>query len=238
MDYLKADYWDVREAAILLRGGTPMNDDGFISSGGMRPLRGGEPDPVKEICELARRAIDADELTCVGKKKHWRVRPADFARWAAEKGYPMPSGWDFANEPAALPCHPTGDYSKPIRDFPCALDALLALLAEHGLGDYIDSDAVEPPGFGQPAAPATSQIDPAMESDAALGAGHRAQKSAFALGNQVVREAREPEWEKWRAKAREIQAGRTRPASKRELARLVKEAFKLPDSFETIRHRL
>lgn len=78
-----------------------------------------------------------------------------------------------------------------------------------------------------------------MEPDANLGQARRKQQSTFARahGEQLQAE-REPEWERWRAKAAEILAGRKRKASKRELARLVKEALSLPDSIETIRKTL
>lgn len=81
-------------------------------------------------------------------------------------------------------------------------------------------------------------MKPANESDATLGAAIREQRQEFAIRNQERSHARQAEWERWRAKAAEIQAGRTRKASKRELAERVKVALTLPDSIRTIRQRL
>lgn len=53
-----------------------------------------------------------------------------------------------------------------------------------------------------------------------------------------VKEERERYWDSVRAKAREIQASRTRPASKRQLAELVKTALNLPDKVEAIRKKI
>lgn len=72
----KSDAWSVAEAVDLLLG--------------MKPLRAGEPDPSKDLRELAYRAIDAGALSCVGKSKHRMVRPADFIAWAAGKGWNIP----------------------------------------------------------------------------------------------------------------------------------------------------
>lgn len=81
-------------------------------------------------------------------------------------------------------------------------------------------------------------VKPVNESDATLGAAIREQRREFANRNQERSHARQAEWERWRAKAAEIQAGRTREASKRELAELVKAALNLKDNIETIRKKL
>ena len=140
-----------------------------------------------------------------------------------------------AEERAALPRHPTGDYSQPVLPFPCTAGDLLKLLDEHGLNDCIDPDA--------PSLRSIQGDNPTAEvstaSDASLGAACRARQSGFAKGNQDMSEARRPEWDRWKATAQEIQGGRTRKqASKRELARLVKSALNLPDSVETIRKHI
>lgn len=78
----KADAWDVAEAVDLLLG--------------MRPLRSDEPDRSKDLRELAYRAIDAGVLPCVGKRKHRRVTPVEFAKWAITKGCEIPVSWKTA----------------------------------------------------------------------------------------------------------------------------------------------
>lgn len=75
-------------------------------------------------------------------------------------------------------------------------------------------------------------------SDAALGAEIRRQRQSFAIRQREESGAREAEYERWRAAADAIQRGRTRPASKRELARLVRDQLQLPDSVETIRKQM
>jgi hypothetical protein len=81
MDYRQfldhADVWGVAEAVDLLLG--------------MKPLRPDEPDRSEDLRELAYRAIDAGTLPCIGKKKDRRVSPAEFAKWAAGKGFEIPA---------------------------------------------------------------------------------------------------------------------------------------------------
>ena len=79
---------------------------------------------------------------------------------------------------------------------------------------------------------------PSSASDASLGAYHRGQLQNFANKNKERSEARQAEWRRWRNEAQRIQSGRTRKASKQELAGLIKQALNLPDSIETIRKRI
>ena len=76
------------------------------------------------------------------------------------------------------------------------------------------------------------------QSDISLGRHRRAQLQDFAERNEERCNEREQEWARWQAKAAEIQAGRTRKTSNRELAQLVKTALNLPDSIETIRKKI
>ncbi|NCC23238.1 MAG: hypothetical protein EOM26_12395 [Alphaproteobacteria bacterium] len=87
---IQDDAWPVREAVIRLLGGDVDETEGVISSVGMRPLRRGEPDPIREICQQAYRALDAGALPFVGKRKHALVSPAAFVEWASGKGYMIP----------------------------------------------------------------------------------------------------------------------------------------------------
>lgn len=102
-DYLKLEIWHIREAAILLLGGTPINDAGFISSAGLPPLKPGEPDRLKVITEAAHRAIDAGTLSCIGKPKRREVRPEDFCQWAAGL-YELPADMQRLITPLADDC--------------------------------------------------------------------------------------------------------------------------------------
>lgn len=76
------------------------------------------------------------------------------------------------------------------------------------------------------------------QSDAAIGAATRARQRAFAQRQADAHDAREVERQRWRKAANDIQSARSRPASKRELAELVKSKLELPDSAETIRKQL
>ncbi len=73
-----------------------------------------------------------------------------------------------------------------------------------------------------------------QQSDASLGAATRARLKSFA---NKPRDGREDEYQRWNEAKDEIQRNRERQATKRELAGLVKEHLKLPDSTETIRKR-
>lgn len=75
-------------------------------------------------------------------------------------------------------------------------------------------------------------------SDAALGASRRQQLQGFADRPREDRDARKAEFERWRTTAAAIQQERSRPASIRDLAKLVKNRLNLPDSPETIRKRI
>lgn len=72
-------------------------------------------------------------------------------------------------------------------------------------------------------------------SDAVLGAEVRQQRSEFAARGSERQLATAAKYQRWIDTAEEIQASRTRKASKRELAELVKERLDLRDSVETIR---
>ena len=76
------------------------------------------------------------------------------------------------------------------------------------------------------------------ESDAALGAVIRQRLQMFAARQREAQSAREIEYERWRKAANEIQQSRQNPASKRQLAGLVKSNLNLPDGVETIRKKL
>lgn len=163
-----------------------------------------------------------DDQGCFDWYGDWRVCPAGVFLATAPYGMFL-----SAQERDALPRHPTGDYNQPILAFPCGPDALIAMLAEHGLSDCIDLDRLN-----------QWMPDRATASDAALGAAYRAQMSGIAKGNQAMSDARKLEWDRWKAKADEIQAARGRPASKRELGELVRAALGLSESPDTIRHRI
>lgn len=85
---------------------------------------------------------------------------------------------------------------------------------------------------------AVADAEPTVDSDTALGRARRAQLKSFVESGNDITAARQPEWDKWKAKGEEIQAGRKREASNRLLAKLVKDALSLPDSVETIRKKL
>lgn len=75
-------------------------------------------------------------------------------------------------------------------------------------------------------------------SDAALGAATRQRMQAMAQKAREDSGLREAEWSRWRTAAADIQSKRTRPASKRQLAGLVKAALRLPDATDTIRRHI
>jgi len=72
-------------------------------------------------------------------------------------------------------------------------------------------------------------------SDAALGAATRQRMQELAELPRDEAPAREAEYRRWQECAAEIQRGRPFPASKRQLAGLVKKALGIPDSERTIR---
>ncbi len=90
MDYLTLDCWSIPEAAILLAGGTPVNESGVVSAADQRPLRPGELDILKDIRTRAFNSLDAGTLAYVGKRQHGLVAPSAFCRWAVGKGYDLP----------------------------------------------------------------------------------------------------------------------------------------------------
>ncbi len=97
-DYLKAEYWDLREAVILLFGGTPIDDDGIILAADMTPLEGKDAtNPMEEAYDLELRALDTGSLRFIGRRELTWVAPADFRDWAIAKGYDIPEAWKQAS---------------------------------------------------------------------------------------------------------------------------------------------
>jgi hypothetical protein len=96
-DYLKAEYWYLREAVILLFDGTPIIDDGIVSAEDMPPLEGkGTTNPMEEAYDLALRALDTGRLRFIGRRELGWVAPADFRDWAIAMDYPIPEAWKQA----------------------------------------------------------------------------------------------------------------------------------------------
>lgn len=85
---------------------------------------------------------------------------------------------------------------------------------------------------------AQSRTVTASLSDATLGATIRQQRKDFANRPREGQEARDLEYQRWRDEGTAIQRERRRKASKRELAKQIKENLGLPDSIDTIRKRL
>lgn len=83
-----------------------------------------------------------------------------------------------------------------------------------------------------------SKLQLLSNSDAALGAATRQHMQSLALRPRDGSAEREAEYKRWRDCASKIQAGRLYPASKRQLAPMVKAALGLPDSDRTIRAHL
>jgi hypothetical protein len=112
---IQDDAWPIREAVIRLLGGEVDESEGVISSVGMRPLRRGEPDLIREICQQAYRALDAGALPFVGKRKHALVDPAAFVKWATGKGYVIPDALEplRSAECAHAEPAPEGDAALP-----------------------------------------------------------------------------------------------------------------------------
>jgi hypothetical protein len=76
------------------------------------------------------------------------------------------------------------------------------------------------------------------QSDAALGAAIRQKHKDFATRLREEISERETEYQRWRDAGAKIQNERNRPASKRDLAKLIQSKLGLPDSSETIRKKL
>ncbi|WP_349573293.1 hypothetical protein [Azotobacter salinestris] len=147
-------------------------------------------------------------------------------------------------ERAALTQHPRGRPDEPALAFPFTpreLKTFLDWAARVGDDVPIDEDALHEVIEAQKTQPTLIAASPAMtanQSDASLGAHIRQRNRAFAEKNHERREARAVEHQRWRDAAAEIQRKRQRPASKRELASLVKKHLDLSDSEDTIRKRL
>ena len=101
-----ADVWSVSEAVDMLVGMRPIVGDPDI-----------DPDRIKrDMRELAYGSIDAKTLPCVGKPKERRVRPAEFIRWAASKGLPIPQRMKaLLGEGPARPVERAVDPEPPIQ---------------------------------------------------------------------------------------------------------------------------
>ncbi|WP_409302878.1 hypothetical protein, partial [Pseudomonas sp. KCJK8993] len=140
--------------------------------------------------------------------------------------------------------HPRGRPGEPVLAFPFTLMELKLFLdwAEDAGHDFpINESALVGVIESQKAQPefdASSLAKPPNQSDEALGAFYRERNREFAKRNQERGNARADEHQRWREAAAEIQAGRQRPATTRQLAQLVKESLGLPDSIETIRKRI
>lgn len=83
-----------------------------------------------------------------------------------------------------------------------------------------------------------AKLQPPDASDSALGALTRDRMKSLSLRPRDGVTEREAEYQRWRDCAAAIQSKRLYPASKRQLAVMVKGALKLPDSDRTIRARL
>lgn len=83
-----------------------------------------------------------------------------------------------------------------------------------------------------------TKLQPPGASDSTLGALTRARMKSLSLRPRDGVTEREAEYQRWRDCAATIQAKRLYPASKRQLAVMVKADLKLPDSDRTIRAHL
>lgn len=143
------------------------------------------------------------------------------------------SGWadDF------IKAQPTRSQPEMLRqnshrlNFPCSPRELIAFVdADDDLSGCLYGSVSEE--FREAVSLLPEQYD--QQSDASLGAAIREQRKAFA---SKPRDGREDEYQRWKEAKEKIQQERTRPTSDRELAGLVKERLKLPDSEELIRKR-
>lgn len=139
--------------------------------------------------------------------------------------------------------HPRGRPGKPVLPFPFTLIELKQFLdwAEDAGHDFpLNESALVKVIESQKAQPEFDATLPKTpnQSDEALGAFYRERNREFAERNQERGNARADEHQRWRKAAAEIQAGRQRHATNRQLAQLVKERLVLPDSTETIRKRI
>lgn len=119
--------------------------------------------------------------------------------------------------------------------FPCTPRELVEFVDAdvHFSGCLYDS---LPDGFRKAVATSYESYD--IQSDASLGAAVRQQRKNFAERQRESQEEREREFQRWREEGAAIQKERSRKASKRHLAELIKASLNLPDSTETIRKRL
>ena len=157
----------------------------------------------------------------------------------------LPEGIDLTpKELAALTRHPRGRVNEPALGFPFTpreLKAFFDWAARVGHDIPIDDDALEELITAQKTQPTLTTPHLARkfnESDAALGVRTRQQNIAFANRPREDGDARAMEYQRWCEAGDEIQRGRQKPASIRQLAKLVKEYLDLPDSDETIRKYL
>jgi hypothetical protein len=140
--------------------------------------------------------------------------------------------------------HPKGRPYEPVLAFPFTLRELKVFLdwaTSVGYDVPINEDALLEVIEAQKTPLMLNADGFAMisdQSDAALGAYTRERNRSFAEGNREDLEARTVEKKRWRDAGAEIQRGRERPASKRKLAKLVKQSLGLPDSEEIIRKAL
>ncbi len=116
----------------------------------------------------------------------------------------------------------SGDTQQPIADIQDALSAM---------GMALPFEVKETSG-------GPSVGTPGPESDLSMGRAEREKRKAFARMNESQTAERTPEWARWKNEADKIQAARKSPASKRQLAKLVKESLQIPDSAETIRKHI
>jgi len=117
--------------------------------------------------------------------------------------------------------------------FPCTPQELVNFIDSDVSGDLFDSLTDD---FRASVArlPTTS----GTMSDAALGSATRKKLRDLAFKSHEEQDARHDEHLRWQSAGDEIKKARSRPISKRQLAKLVQEKLSLPDSIETIRKYL
>jgi hypothetical protein len=176
-----------------------------------------------------------------------RIEPSFLAIKAQLPG-DMPSTWVVTRSDREPLCYRTcpiinaSDYwawegRKP---FP-AESPLRGWIAKHVVAEETRDDVTQPNHSEQPrSASSNRQVEghDTDQSNAALGRHRRAELQDMARHNADRQTEREQKWKRWRDEGEKIQAGRIRKASARQLAKLVKEALRLPDSEETIRRHL